>query len=206
MHSYSYCNNTHPPIHPQQPPSIQLQTPTSIQSLLPASNAEITSALRLHRVITLEGYLRPLSPQYLLTILPALLGTCLPLLPLAPSDRDDDDEEKSGGGANLKNQKSKPSPPPSSSSTTLILAPTSDLLASLDAVDCSASDVARQVLAWFGRPIPIEEGEGKGEEEEKWELRIGDIVREVAVGILEEGGVSRVPVSVLYLSLPPAAT
>lgn len=64
-----------------------------------------------------------------------------------------------------------------------------DLLSALDAVDCG-DEAARGVLGWFGE-------EQKGG---KWSMRIGEMVRETGVGLLEQGGVS--PRSLLVVAVP----
>lgn len=56
---------------------------------------------------------------------------------------------------------------------------TDELLATLDAADC-CEEVARGVLGWFGNEV----------EGGKWALRMREIVREVGIGVLAEGGVS----------------
>lgn len=54
-----------------------------------------------------------------------------------------------------------------------------ELISTLDSVDCG-EEVAKCILSWFGAKSG----------ERKWKLRIRDIVKEIGIGLLAEGGVS----------------
>lgn len=181
VHAFSFCKLTRPLAQPDSK-----QTSTTLKSLLPASDTEISTALRRHRVITLDGYLRPLPPSYLLTILPSLLSA------ISPAKAEDAEEESMPEaqprhdvkpGFSKKDRKKAKAAPAAAEAVkeTLVTADSDDLLSALDAVDCG-EEVARQLLAWFGK-------EQKGD---RWELRVREVVRETGIGLLEEGGVSAV--------------
>lgn len=63
----------------------------------------------------------------------------------------------------------------------VVVAELDELLSALDAVDCGET-AARGLLRWFA----VEDKEDKG----RWSVRVNDMVREVGIGLLEEGGVS----------------
>ncbi|KAL8279052.1 hypothetical protein RQP46_008510 [Phenoliferia psychrophenolica] len=143
-------------------------TYANLQALLPASDKAITAALRAHRVVTLGPYLRPIAPSYLLKILPTLLSTFTPR-PSTP----------------IKKEKaSKKDKTPIEKKPVIVVEDVEveldEMVTALDAVDCGET-VARAVVEWFGAPKGSDVGG-------LWKMRVGEIVREVGIGLLESGG------------------
>lgn len=129
--------------------------------------------------MTLDGFLRPLPPSFLLSVLPSVLSS----LPL-PADI------AHPGGATKKKDKGKgkelkPSVPAAAAAVQAVHAEAleADLLDALDAVECGNEDVARELLGWFGEPVEVG---GK----KRWRLDAAQLVKELGVVLLAEGGVS----------------
>ncbi|GAA5941557.1 hypothetical protein JCM3775_005109 [Rhodotorula graminis] len=153
----------------------------SLRARLPASDAEIRTALSRRRVVTLDDYLRPLPPSFLLAVLPSVLST-LPLpanLAHGPAAA----TKKKAKGKDVK-----PVVPAVAASAQLLHAEALevDLLDALDAVDCGNEDVARQLLAWFGDQVDVG---GK----KRWRLDAAQLVKEVGVALLAGGGFGQQP-------------
>lgn len=163
-----------------------MHTFDSLRSLLPASDAEIRLALKTLRVLPLSSFLRPLPPSYLLTLLPPLLSS---LTSSSEPDSTPLPPKKSKG-------KERAAVVQVEKKEEVLLVEMEELLATLDAADC-CEEVARGVLEWFGR-----EGGDAG----KWELRMGDVVREVGIGVLADGGVSSLFASCDGRVLTPCCT
>ncbi|BGP49769.1 Ctf8p and Ctf18p associating protein [Rhodotorula kratochvilovae] len=154
----------------------------SIRSRLPASDAEIRTALSRNRIVTLDGFLRPLPPAFRLKLLPSVLST-LPLPaelahPAAAAKKKD-----KGKGKEAKPAAAAPAP---GAKAVLAEALEVDLLDALDAVDCGSEEVARELLAWFGEEVEVG---GK----KRWRLDAAQVVRELGVVLLADGGFGQQP-------------
>ncbi|GAA6023903.1 hypothetical protein JCM10207_009268 [Rhodosporidiobolus poonsookiae] len=161
-----------------QPNPRQKHTFASVRSRLPASDAEIRTALSRKRVVTLDDFLRPLPPTFLLSVLPSILAT----LPL-PAQIAHPAPAAAASKKHLKSKPSKAAPLPSSAVAAPLYAEAldADLLDALDAVDCGNDAVARQVLAWFG-------GEVEGAHRRTWKVDARVVVKEVGVVLMADGG------------------
>ncbi|GAA6007138.1 Dcc1p [Rhodotorula paludigena] len=149
----------------------------SLRSRIPASDAEIRTALKRNRVVELDGYLRPLPSSFLLSILPSVLST-LPV-PAAIAHTAAPTGKKDKG-------KGKAVPAAASSGPVWTEAEDDDLVDALDAVDCGSEQVARALLGWFGEELEVA---GK----RRWKLDARQVVKEVGIVSLANGGFGRQP-------------
>lgn len=147
---------------------------TDLQGLLPASDKAIIAALRAHRVVTSSASLRLIAPSYLLKILPSLLASFTPRLSTPI--------KKEKAGAKGKGKAVAEVKPVLPAGDYIAEADLDEMLTTLDSLDCSAG-VARGVLEWFGAPKKEDDEDGV------WCMRVGELVREVGIGLLESGGV-----------------
>lgn len=150
--------------------ALQFLTFDDLRSRLPASDAEIRTALVRLRVVTKDGFLRPLPPAYLRQLLPAVLST----LPLPAHLAHPDAARKKKGTADKgKGPEIR---------ALAVEADEQDLIDALDAVECGDEDLARQVLGLFG----TRDASGK---RTKWALDATALIKELGIVIMAEGGV-----------------
>lgn len=155
--------------------SSQLHTFDTLRSRLPASDAEIRTALSRHRVVTHDGFLRPLPPAYLLELLPAVLSALpLPARLAHPPVRASKKPPPAKGKAGTK--------PAAVGDGLAVEADEQDVLDALDAVDCSDEGIARQLLGFFG------DRDDSGPRP-RWKLEALAVVKELGVVLLAQGGV-----------------
>ncbi|GJN90441.1 hypothetical protein Rhopal_003452-T1 [Rhodotorula paludigena] len=144
----------------------------SLRSRIPASDAEIRTALKRNRAVELDGYLRPLPPSFLLSILPSVLST-LPV-PAAIAHTAAPTGKKDKG-------KGKAVPAAALFGPVWTEAEDADLVDALDAVDCGNAQVAHALLGWFGEELEVA---GK----RRWKLDARQVVKEVGIVLLANGG------------------
>ncbi|GAA6054717.1 hypothetical protein JCM3770_000046 [Rhodotorula araucariae] len=153
----------------------------SIRSRLPASDAEIRTALARKRIVSLDGFLRPLPPVFLLKLLPSILSTLpLPAELVHPGAAAAKKKDKGKG------KEAKPAAAAVAGKSVHAEALEADLLDALDALDCSSEEVAREVLGWFGVEVDVD---GK----KRWRLDVGLVVKELGVVLLADGGFGQQP-------------
>ncbi|POY73435.1 hypothetical protein BMF94_3773 [Rhodotorula taiwanensis] len=158
--------------------SVQFLTFDDLRSRLPASDAEIRTALVRLRVVTKDGFLRPLPPAYLRQLLPAVLST----LPLPAHLAHPDAARKKKGTADKgKGPEIR---------ALAVEADEQDLIDALDAVECGDEDLARQVLGFFG----TRDASGK---RTKWALDATALIKELGIVIMAEGGFGQQPLAPL---------
>ena len=138
-----------------------------LRDVLPASDSEIEAALVKNRVLDLDGRLRLLPNSFLLAILPKLLEGMDPPISL-PSSKDES-QAKGKRKAVAMEQKTGPILAKSSREATLDW---------FEQVDLSTV-AGMKLLRWYGDV-----------ENQNWELRVEDIVRDIGVALLAAGGVS----------------
>lgn len=124
--------------------------------------------------------MRPISPQYLLQVLPTLLSSLNAEKAMEvddstpiPADVDRKKMNKGKGKAVEKKVEAK------ITEEVIVEADLEELISTLDSVDC-CEEVARCILGWFGS----ESGKSN------WKIRIGEVVKEIGIGLLAQGGVS----------------
>lgn len=157
---------------------------SSLQSLLPACDTAITAALRTHRVVTLKSHLRPLPPSFLLKLLPPLLSSLSPTILVTPKL-----EERTYDKHKAKKSKTK-AVVEEKVREVVDKADLEEMLATLDSIDCG-EEVARRILEWFGTP-------NESALDGAWKINAAEVVREIGVDLLADGGVSNSIVQLLF--------
>lgn len=68
-----------------------------------------------------------------------------------------------------------------------------DLIDTMDAVDCN-EDVARRVLEWYGEESSLKK--------EMWNMKIEDLVKEIGICVLADGGVDPIYIHLILSGIP----